>query len=367
MLKIENIANIRVIALSSILLMHLFSFFYFTEFFVPVSETVPSNAPFSDILIGSSVMNLIKFGTIVFFVISGFLFQLKYDKYRKAFKPFLSNKYNALLKPYIIIFIFPLLFLYLVVPVIKNGTLGSFAQQLTLIFNTIMLTSYWFIPTLMLYFIINFFIPTKWVSTLLIIFSIITGVFVLNIYLRFLPFTNHSLTGIGFMSFFLLGRLLFLKPQLSLSRNNVSILLVEIVAFFAFSELESLYLLFSRHDSDYLNSLRLSNIFFSLAVLEGMNGLFTRKKHSLLPQVNTYFIYLIHPHFVTLCLGKTHMLSVVYTQFGANILTVVASVFVCLLLLLGIERLSRWDLLRGYSLQKVLFESGKSKLRGNAS
>ena len=94
--NVSWISNLRNISVAGVIVIHVMQLF-----FIQYSLTIPY-------LITALLVNLVKFATIFFFIFSGYLFQVKYDKYRElGFIKFLLNKLHRLLLPYFVIFILP--------------------------------------------------------------------------------------------------------------------------------------------------------------------------------------------------------------------------------------------------------------------
>ncbi len=295
MLNTASIKNIRIFAIISILVLHFF--LEMDTFKLRIGEHLNLNIySFSELIIPA---DLFKFGTIIFFVISGFLFERNVDQYQQDLKRFFFKKYTSLIRPYLLVFVIPICFYLLISPYMgfrESLTIKLFFARLI---RETFLTNYWFIPTLILYFLLNFFIPSRKIVPFLAGSAIITILFSVNIYIHILPLTYHTTTGLGFLSFFLFGRYLFLNPNTSICRHNGDLLACILILSFLFSYMEGYYLYFVRHIDDFMNTLRFSNLIYSLAVLELFNRLFSnRQLPKALSQANTYFIYLFHPHII---------------------------------------------------------------------
>jgi len=280
MLTTKNISSIRVIAMFGILVTH--SVGSYLKFIV-------SNDNVFDVSL--AIVSIVKFSTIVFFLISGYLFELNKNKYTD-FKLFMKGKYTNLVKPYLLLFLIPICLFFLVFhPNFHETSFKTIAfWYLETILEQVFLTNYWFIPVLLLYFVINFFTPYKALRILFPISICITLFYSVNLYYNFIR-TEHTLSFLGFLSFFFLGRIQVYKKYKPI-KIYFKILLT--VLFFILSIAEARLLHYHFHSTDAENTLRISSIFFSLSVvvlLKDLPQLPTR-----ILQIDTYFIYLIHIH-----------------------------------------------------------------------
>src|SRR5690606_38418250 len=98
--------NIRIVALLSVLFVHTcLSNWGFNKFSVDMSELSWSTS-YNQLLVNSFYLNIFKSGTILFFIISGFLFEKQYQTFTD-FSLFVKKKARSLLRPYLILFIIP--------------------------------------------------------------------------------------------------------------------------------------------------------------------------------------------------------------------------------------------------------------------
>jgi probable poly-beta-1,6-N-acetyl-D-glucosamine export protein len=289
MTPLKNLSSIRFIAMIGILFGHstqIFSSYLFNQSHIFIGSK-------NQFLFYSMMLDLWKFATIVFFIISGYLFQLNRHKYN-SFKTFIHNKYKKLLQPYIIIFFIPLLLINL--PIKPFFTAASFDLTLSSfcisILKQIFFSNYWFIPVLVIYFIINFFLPYKYLKFAFPVSVAITLFYSFNLYHPIVP-TAHTLSILGFCSFFFLGRVVA-KSGRYFSFNKLAPAIILFVLAFAFTVFESYWLSYSCKQVDAWNTLKLSNVLYALAVLSLLNNRVVIPKKLL--ETDTYFIYLSHPH-----------------------------------------------------------------------
>jgi probable poly-beta-1,6-N-acetyl-D-glucosamine export protein len=290
MKPVKNLSDIRFIAMLGVLFVHsteAFTVHYFDN----------ANHFFSgtrnDFLFFSVIVNLCKFSTIAFFIISGYLFQLNEEKYSSSFKKFITNKYKKLLKPYLVIFILPIVIYHLILKrFLAVDDDITFASSLLNIVKQVFLSSYWFIPVLLFYFIVNFFLPYKYIKYIFLPSLAITLFYAFNLYFPLIP-TNHTLSFLGFLSFFLLGRISFNTNLNMLPKKRWLVISIFLLGF-VLTVWESWFLNYSFQQHDSWNTLKLSNILYSLGTLILLKDRLSVPKPLL--KVDTYFIYLIHPH-----------------------------------------------------------------------
>lgn len=321
-----------------------------------------ASLPGGGFLFQASILNLAKFGTIVFFVISGYLFQHKFDNYVKRKRDFLKNKYTTLLRPYVLVFAVPTIAYIFCTPHIQPYNTLNIPIFINRLLHEIFFTNYWFIPTLFLYFFINLFIPTAHLTFFLCLSLVITLFWSANIYIKFLPFTAHTVTGLGFMSAFILGRMICLRKGFSICNNNARILGIIVIGSYAASMIESYLIYFKIHEDDFVNTLRLSNILFSLSVLEALNRVFRKKTLPLeIVQANTYFIYLFHFHFIRILMWRVFRIPLLrvltstenpYLFFLMPIFLTSIFIYCCFLF----EKFSRKKIIKDFALQDAFFK-----------
>lgn len=256
-----------------------------------------------DFLGFSFTMNVVKPATIFFFIISGYLFEINFSKYRlNGFISFAKKKFNSLFKPYLIVFVLPTYLIFLLAKPFseswKSGIdiFGAFHELLV----EVAFSNYWFIPVLMVYFFINFFIKEDHLRKALIISVPITLFYSFNIYATVIPITTHTIAIPGFITFFFLGRWLYIRKNEPISFNkeiNLILVLMLLVA----STFESYLIFYKFNNLDFLNTLKITNILYSI-LLFNLLVKYISLEEIIAPSVfkpyNSYFIYLLHPFFV---------------------------------------------------------------------
>lgn len=299
MINNKNFDNIRLFAVLSILALH-------TN--LPNIELVRlsfNDANFNtaldirQLLANALYNNIFKAGTILFFIISGFLFEMQTKKTIDiTFISFLKKKTKSLLLPYFVIFFLPMLFIEVFVePNFGVKEILSFKLLITKILIEIFLNNYWFVPALFITLMINHFIKTKQLFKSLLFFTPIWILAYLNIFFKF-TLSSHTVWFVGFFVIFTIGRIFFLYKEriaeLSVFKNTNNILALTFVAY-AISNIESMIIIRYGHNTDYLNTLRIGNIVYSILIFFLLNS-FLNKKRIVLPfELSFYFIYLVHP------------------------------------------------------------------------
>jgi hypothetical protein len=243
-----------------------------------------------------------KPATILLFMISGYLFESKFDVYKSnSFRKFLVNKIKSLVLPYILIFVlFNLVFILFVQPNFGEHKYAvSYLKEIKSFFHTIFYSNYWFLPVLFLYLLVNYFIKKEntwywlWASVFITVF------YSLNIWFHFKGNAGHTTAIFGFMAFFLLGRLVSVGI---FKKTTVSSVIV--LAAFLCSLLES-YLL--KYDT---NTIRLTNCLYSVLFFLRYKDFFGRiNVPYFISRINYYFIYLIHPIVLSYIIDRFFVLN----------------------------------------------------------
>jgi len=312
-MKPDKIFSIRYLAIIGILAMHFLSSIFHSALY-PVGMTAQTpviqqySPTYHDDLFNflgySFLVNLFKPATILFFIISGYLFEINFSKYRSnGFLSIVKKKFHTLLKPYLIVFAVPTFLIFLLVKPLLGfgGAVINISAAFEQLVKMISYTSYWFIPVLVGYFFINFFIPSQHVKTALLISAPITLFISLSNYLSFGGmFLSFAIP--GFISFFFLGRWLQMrKTAFVFIGKNVNIALVCLFLFT--SNLESYLTYYKFYNVDFLGTLRISNLFYSLSLFHLMVNHVSIEKiitAKVFKPYNSYFIYLLHPFFVSM-------------------------------------------------------------------
>ncbi len=287
----EFVDAIRCIAMISIVAEH--SIFFDEHIYHP-TDTL-SNAVFA------TFVQLVKFGTINFFLLAGFLIGEKFTDYSPL--EYLNRRVKNTFIPWVF---WSLFFLAIMVGTdflsayrFNNGHLDrNYSENLIDHLKAIYLYSnYWFIPNFLccitVLLIFRKYLYSYFFGAILLFF---TSIYVINIYGQWIE-ARHSTAILGFVFFLWLGAQ-FNRTLASienwLKKTPVFIWILAAIIAIVCGVKESL-LLKSMHSVDPYNSLRISNIFYSLICF----FLFLRIKsfklvNYLKPRETTYGIYLIH-------------------------------------------------------------------------
>lgn len=244
-------------------------------------------------------IQIVKFGTIAFFIIAGFLFTENSAYY--SVQEYLSRRFDNIFKPWLI---WSLAFLAL----LTGGTLLQAIWQGES-FMIILSGLWWGTKTVYLnsnyWFIINFFFCTtvlllskkvmhSWQFGLLLF--LLTSFYSVNIYAEWVM-PQHTTAIFGFVFFYWLGvqlnlHLKTIKKAISRTSHHWFILAAAIALFIAVHEASYLY---SLEKADPINTLRFSNILFSIAVFALLLKIKNLSFLSFLqPRKTTFGIFLIH-------------------------------------------------------------------------
>jgi len=281
----DFIDHIRCISMMSIVIEHTTSAYL----------TKPSDANYIPYLL---IMQLFKFGTIIFFLLAGFLISEKFTDYTPG--QYLKRRFSTTFGPWVIwsfIYLFCFVIHMRVMERLYHRQMLTVPAVLHEIRNVYLFTNYWFI--------INFMVSI----TLLLIFkrhlykygfgfilTLFTLFYSVNIHFEWINPT-HTIAILGFVFFLWLGaqlrrHWLIIEYQIKLVPYWLPIFAVLIT--FGLSIAEAFWLN-KEHSIDSLNTLRFSNILFSLAcfALFLKIGTFKLLNH-FKPRQSTYGIYLIH-------------------------------------------------------------------------
>jgi hypothetical protein len=337
MINSKNFDNIRVIAILMILFLHTF----LNNFILDKYGSTPINNiqsyDYLQIFCSATYLNLYKAGTILFFIISGFLFQMQCHKF-SDFSFFIRKKAHSLLWPYLIFFVLPILFLYTcVMPYIGYHEQNSFYSVFMILVHEILFSNYWFVPALFVTLVLNFFVKSKNLIFYLSLFILIWLIAVINIYVKFVDTTTHTMWFIGFFFVFAIGRLIFLHNEKLSKLNflkNKSILIIFCFVFYVLSNMESMAIFAYSKNLDFANTLRFTNICYSFGLFFLFNAILDDKNWSFLKKYNIYFIYLIHPFVLRvtgfLLVRSGHTVFGFPVQFVYNLLHFLIVLFFCL-------------------------------------
>ena len=288
----EFIDNIRCISMICIVVEHCFY----------LGDYKPVNP--HDFWVYSGLMQLSKLGTMTFFILAGFLIGDKFTDYTPG--QYIKRRFANTVKPWLF---WALLFVFLIILDNFVGSLrfhGTFKQDFpTLLpdtFKTVFLfTNYWFIINFLIcitvLLIFKKYLYSLWFGLILLC---ITFIYSINIYtLWFEP--RHTTALFGFVFFLWFGAQLYhnwSKVSTWIKKTPLLYFIVATVITFiwAVAEIQHLRAL---HSIDEINTLRVSNIFYSLSAFM----LLVKIEHfpylrKLKPRETTFGIYLIHYIFV---------------------------------------------------------------------
>lgn len=286
----DFIDSIRCIAMISIVMEHSFS---------SIGDYQPVSM--SGILTYTATIQLVKFGTICFFLLSGFLIGEKFTVYSPL--QYLKRRIDTTIAPWLF---WSLLFLALMIlnDVISakkfySGNLPSnyglvVADHARIIY---LYTNYWFIPNFLIcigiLLLFKKHLYSYWLGAMLFLFTV---AYIFNVYFEWIE-PRHSTAIFGFVFFLWLGAQ-FNRHLAALEKwvNKIALPVWAILFIITFIiSIAEVRLLTSLHSVDPFNSLRFSNILFSLASFFLLFKIKNFKSIAFLkPRETTYGIYLIH-------------------------------------------------------------------------
>lgn len=279
-----------------------------------VFEHSSINVSYTDII--STLVSMIfllafKFVTIVFFMIAGFLLHHKFREYSSI--QYLKNRISNTFKPWSfwVAILIVLNILYLVYSIGLNAVFKSFDTFTIILFseiyNTVFLTSFWFIPNFLLCIcILLSFKKVLYSCWLGFFFLILTLFYCVNIYTGWV-LASHSGALLGFVFYFWLGAYInkhYSRISSHIKKCSYTRLIIINVFLFITSLAES-YFLFTTGSDQVFNVLKFTNILYSLGmfVLLIKIGKINWLSVNLLPRKTTFGIYLVHWIFVVYLTG----------------------------------------------------------------
>lgn len=284
------IDGIRCIAMICIVVEHSF---FLGNIYKPVNP--------HDFWIYSALMQLSKAGTMTFFILAGFLIGDNFTTYTPG--QYLKRRFANTVKPWLF---WALLFVFFFLLDKFIGSLrfhGTFMRDWPVLvpkaFETVFLfTNYWFIINFLvcisILLIFKKYLYSLWFGMLLLA---LTFLYSINIYqLWFEP--RHTTALFGFVFFLWLGAQLYHRwnqvNQWLKNTSFIGIIFVTLATYiWAIAEIQQLRAL---NSIDEFNTLRVSNIFYSVSVFFLLLKIrnFTLINKYLKPRETTYGIYLIH-------------------------------------------------------------------------
>lgn len=287
----EFVDAIRAIAMLSIVAEH--SFFF--------NDTIyhPSN-PWKQVVFSTSIQ-LVKFGTISFFLIAGFLIGEKFTEYTPL--QYLKRRIKNTVTPWLfwsLFFVMVWVVRDIIVAYRFNGghLYHDFSNKVIDHFRIIYIFSnYWFIPNFLccitILLIFRRYLYSNWLGNILLIFTLLYAV---NIYTNWFE-PRHPTAILGFVFFLWLGAQFnrdFKYFESQINKLSVWFWLLLTLVTLIIGVKESLVLR-SINSVDPYNSLRISNILYSLSCFFLLIRVKNLKVINVLkPRETTYGIYLIH-------------------------------------------------------------------------
>ncbi|RYE14808.1 MAG: acyltransferase [Rickettsiales bacterium] len=282
---------IRAIAMMGIVMEHSI---YFSE-----SAYHPSNP--NHYYIYAIMFQFTKFGTINFFLLAGFLIGEKFTDYSPI--QYLKRRVESTVKPWIFWSLFYLL-LHIITDVIivyrfnkgvfDQDFINNILDQTKIIY---LYSNYWFIPNFLccitVLLIFKQYLYSYWLGFILLIFSLIYSI---NIYYTWIE-PEHTTAILGFVFFLWLGAKFnknykFFEEWISKTSIYTWIVLALLMLFLGVKEG---LILKQAHSVDPYNSLRITNILYSIVIFFLLFRIKNLKFTAILqPRETTYGIYLIH-------------------------------------------------------------------------
>lgn len=246
------------------------------------------------------LVQALKFGTIGFFLISGFLLGERLGQYDPV--EYLRRRMRNTVKPWAAwatVFLLTVVVGQAVLMPEQFSSVSSAVQELgNATFNVLFHSVYWFIP--------NFLIALgvllafrRWIDdwrfgAVLGVSSLLYGV---NVYTHWFP-SEHTTALFGFVFYLWLGvqfarHFEMVSAVIGRIRPGVLIGLITLTGILAFGEMA---LMRGQHADDPLNTLRISNQLYSVAVFVGLFRVRTRISPGFVDvRANTFGLYLMHP------------------------------------------------------------------------
>lgn len=257
---------------------------------------------FSETLIETGVMQLLKFSTIAFFLIGGFLINHKFNEYSAG--QYLKNRFKNTVKPWLfwVGIFFVLDIIGQIIIYFRFGSSDASDNLLKYLFDEtvhiLFYTSYWFIPNFLiciaLLLIFKKYLYNSWLGVFLGTLSVFYSI---NLYYTWIP-TEHSTALFGFVFYLWLGVMLnkhFQKVITFINKVSWSWLILINLIFYILSMAETIHLM-RLGSKDAYDTLRITNILYSLsmfATLLKIGGI-AIIQNKLKPRQTTFGIYLIH-------------------------------------------------------------------------
>jgi hypothetical protein len=282
----EFIDAIRCIAMMSIVAEHSI-----------VAGVEPFSSTSAKYYIFIGLVQCAKFGTIAFFLLAGFLISEKFADYSPG--EYLKRRISTTFAPWLFwtfIYIIAMIISLRITDGIYHDGRFNLANILNGIKATYLHTSYWFIINFLIsisiLLIFRRYLYSLYLGGILMLFTLF---YVVNIHFEWL-YPIHSTAILGFVFFLWLGaQLRRYWSSIEIMASKIPFFLLGL--FFVLTFCASFYetnLLYNK-SVDPFNTLRISNIFFSLVVFSTLLKIKNFKFISYFkPRETTYGIYLIH-------------------------------------------------------------------------
>jgi len=283
------IDNLRFISMFGIVMEHSTLFWnrYFTDFDDQLAQTLS--------------IQVFKFGTIIFFILSGFLIGDKFTKYNSW--EYLKRRFDNTFKPWLFWCFIMLCLTYIswYFKYVKSDNMELLIDPVSKFFENIyhitLDTSYWFIVNFMICIAVLLFFRKYLYSNLFgAILALLSIFYSINLYIQIIP-TAHTTAILGFVFYLWLGFQLNIHFERFCSwveKIKGWQILLALILSFALSCAETINLM-GILPKDPFNTLRLSNILYSLIsfifLFKYCNFNFIKK---LKPRDTTFGIYLTH-------------------------------------------------------------------------
>ena len=300
-----------------------------------------------DTFVEISVMQFFKFGTIAFFLIGGFLINHKFQEYTPG--QYLKNRVKSTIKPWafwIAIYLLTDLINILVI-YYKQGELrmpdGFLIYVLDQLNRILFFTSYWFILNFLicigLLLLFKRHLYKLWFGVILGTLSLFYS---LNLYYGWIV-TQHSTALFGFVFYLWLGVYMnryYENVMRYVHGFSWTGTIVIVLICFLYADLETAFLL-SKGSSDPFNTLRITNIAYSLAafLLLLKIGKIEWLQKVVQPRITTFGIYLIHAIILDRVISQIFMpfhyqasLCSVWVNFGVSVLRFFMAYLITMLL-----------------------------------
>ncbi|WP_379087209.1 acyltransferase family protein [Pedobacter sp. UC225_65] len=251
----------------------------------------------------SAYMEIFKFATIAFFLISGFLINHKFTEYTPL--QYIKNRFKNTIGPWLFwIFIYLVLtvgqqvFMLLKASNANAHPIDWYDATVGMFFRVIFHSNYWFILNFLICIAILLIFKKyiyKWGFGLILgLFSFFYSV---NLYFGWLP-VEHTTALFGFVFYLWLGIFLnkhFDQVKAILCKISFASLIGVNLMLFMLSTLETVHLM-DLNLQDPFNTLRITNIFYSLGMFTLLLKMGDMKnvQKTLNPRHTTFGIYLLH-------------------------------------------------------------------------